>query len=692
MQRIGRTGRKAAGTVHVLLAKGREEHNWQKAQSSYAEVQHFIVRASDLEVYGDVDRLLPPDIEPECVEMEMEIEPYVREERTSRKGSNATGDSPRGKKHKRNDDPARNVPATAAKGFVNVRELLVKGGATRKKAAAKLTSMDWEHADEDDSDDADIEAGLFAPRRVKSASAAESPKGKGKARIGKKALARSATVGGPSKKTSMSKKSEKQSVLEGLDLRLSDDTEDEAIEQGPLSPAKPRSGSHKSVSSTSVTLPAFRSAKAAPERSSSPDIPLNHSIIDISSTPDSPPTRSAAAMLNSSSPDRPLKRILRRVIDSSSERPLKSTLQRINGDPDCGNRSQSLEPPKSPGHPTSPSHHIISTQDLTPAENSMAWLIEDDEDSDLPLPATPGPSHQKSSTHAFSNEPLFLDSSPVRGTSPLRLPSDDEPEFVDNVSPISSPRRSTSCFTRSLKRSGPSHREQISHKTDMGPPALPSRVAQASPSFSDDMGPEPSFAIRPFGKQVRKPLATNVLDPDSPPWAPPASQRRLKRDRPKSPSPQPVQPPKKKKLKFMDTAEAQYRNPWIDVEATHSGDEMSVGSSEPDVDDIVPDSDDRLFLDEPAETQMSPSYDQSAVYRRSLMTQAPGGGEPVFASRPARRGQASFGSSHGGPLRHRHRMTSSPPPIPDDEDEYEFGSFIVDDDAEISFANPSSDS
>ncbi|KAI1797687.1 P-loop containing nucleoside triphosphate hydrolase protein [Ganoderma leucocontextum] len=687
LQRIGRTGRKASGTVHVLLAKGREEHNWQKAQSSYAEVQHFIVRASDLEVYGDVDRLLPPDIEPESVEMEMEIEPYVREERASRKGSNATGDSPRSKKHKRNDDPTRNMPVVAAKGFVSVSELLVKNGATRKKTAAKLASMDWEHADEDDSDDADIEAGLFAPRRVKSTSAAEAPKGKGKARIGKKPLSRSATVAGPSKKTSVPKKSEKQATLAQLDLRLSDDTEDEAIEQGPLSSAKPRSGEHRSVSWTSVMPPAFRSAKSALERSSSPDIPLNHSTIDISSTSDSPPTRSAAAMLGSSSPDRPLKRVRRRVVDSSPERPLKSTVLRTNGDDEGSNRSQNRERTQSPERPASPPYGSVSSEYCTPGDNSMAWLIEDDEDPDLPLPTVPGPSRLKSPIHVASDDPLFLDSSPVREMSPLRLPSDDELEFVDDSSASLSPRRPTSCYIRSPKKSG------LSHKTDMGPPALPSKVIHASPSFSDDMGPEPSFAIRPLGRQVRKRLATDILDPESSPLAPPASQRRLKRDRPKAPSPPPVQPPKKKKLKFMDTADAQYHNPWIDVEATHSGDEMDVGSSEPDIDYIVPDSDDHLFLEEPAETQMSPSYDQAAVYRRSLMTQAPGGsGGPVFANKPVRLGQASFGSNYTGSARYRRRATSSPP-VPGKEDEYEFGSFIVDDDADISFTNaPSSDS
>lgn len=650
LQRIGRTGRKASGTVHVLLAKGREEHNWQKAQSSYAEVQHFIVRASDLEVYGDVDRLLPPDIEPECVEMEMEIEPYVREERPSRKSSNAVSDSPRGKKHKRNEDPMRNVPTSAAKGFVSVNELLVKSGTTRKKTAAKIASMDWEHADEDDSDDADIEAGVFAPRRVKSTSAAEFPKGKDKARAKQKGLARSATVPGPNKKTSVWKKGEKQRALAELDLRLSDDTEGEAIERGPFSSANPHIGEYDSVPKS----PAFRSAALALGHSSPPDIPPNHSTIDITSTPDSPPTRSAAAMLSSSSPDRPLKRVRRRVVDSSPERPLQFTLPNANGYDDSGHREPSRSPERSTSH--------------NPVEN-MAWLLGDDEDAGLAPPAASGSSR----LHAPSDEPLFFDSSPVRQATPLRLPSDDEPEFVDDPSPDPFSRREASSV-QSPKKSGPSH------KTDMDPPTLPSKFVLASPSHSDGMGPEPSFAIRPFGKQTRKRLASDIFRPESSPLAPSASQRRLKRDRPKSPSPPQVRRPKKRKLKFTDTAEAQRRNPWIDVEATHSGDEMSVGSSEPGLDYIVPDSDsdDRLFLEESVDTQMSPSYDQNAVYSRSLMTQAPGGGGPVFPNKPVRRGQTSFELGRADPLRYRHRTLGSPP-ILEEEDEYEFGSFVVDD-------------
>ena len=103
----------------------------------------------------------------------------------------------------------------------------------------------------------------------------------------------------------------------------------------------------------------------------------------------------------------------------------------------------------------------------------------------------------------------------------------------------------------------------------------------------------------------------------------------------------------------------------------------------------------------PEGTQARPSYDQGAVYRRSLLTQAPGGGEgPVFARGPVRRGAVSFGPNRRGAGAGgsgsgvgRIRGLSSPTVNGDEEpDEYVHGSFVVDDDAEISFeAMPSSD-
>ncbi|PVG04747.1 P-loop containing nucleoside triphosphate hydrolase protein [Serendipita vermifera] len=81
IQRIGRTGRKKDGRVEALVTKDREENNWAKAQDTYKVVQQTIVRGTDLELFGDVERLLPENVQPKCIEMVMEIIPYEREER-----------------------------------------------------------------------------------------------------------------------------------------------------------------------------------------------------------------------------------------------------------------------------------------------------------------------------------------------------------------------------------------------------------------------------------------------------------------------------------------------------------------------------------------------------------------------------------------------------------------------------------
>lgn len=646
--------------MHILLAKGREEHNWQKAQSNYAEVQHFIVRASDLEVYGDIDRLLPDDIEPECVEMEMEIEEYIREARASRKDSLATDGSPtrKGKRRKRSDDPMRNVPASAAKGFVSVGELLVKSGARRKK---NITEKDIAHADEDDSDDNEIEAGIFGPRRTVSASVADRP-ATGK----KKPLARSATAG-PSTKTKAKKKSTKRTTLTQLDLASEDDSDDEAIERGLLA-SKQSLGGRKKTSQTADSAPALRE--------SSPEIPLmeTQNIIDLSDSPEPPLERSARVMVNFS-PERPLqrRRIKRKVSSSSPERPLKDFSETNSG------RSQSKKLSPSRRSSDTPERSISPTSRNVPEESalendSIAWLVDDDDDFDLPvIQGTPAKSSAKAG--AADREPLFLGSSPVPETSPLRLPSDDEPVFLDEPL-ILSPRREY----------GPPF------KSNMGPPALPARIINASPSYTDDHAPAATFAVRAPGRGARKRIAAEALELESSPLAPPPlSQRRLQHDRPPSPFDSPAaRAPPKKKRKFKDTAEAGRHNHWIDVEATHSGDELSAGGSSEA--ETIPDSDDRNFVDEPLETQMSPSYDQSAVYRQSLLTQVPGRGGPVFANGPVRRGRAAFGPNRPGSSRYRRTESSSPRNEDEEPDTYVFDSFVVDDDAEISFAGgPSSD-
>ena len=72
---------------------------------------------------------------------------------------------------------------------------------------------------------------------------------------------------------------------------------------------------------------------------------------------------------------------------------------------------------------------------------------------------------------------------------------------------------------------------------------------------------------------------------------------------------------------------------------------------------------------------------------QGLMTQAPNG--LAFSGRPVRRGK--FGRAEVLTNRRREGVSSSPPPEEEDSepDEYVHGSFVVDDDAEISYLTSS---
>ncbi|OCH96604.1 P-loop containing nucleoside triphosphate hydrolase protein [Obba rivulosa] len=612
LQRIGRTGRKKDGYVHVLLAEGREENNWAKAQSSYKEVQRFIVRAEQLELYGDVPRLLPEHVKPDCVEMEMEIEQHVREE-PSRKRSLAGGDSPgpKAKRRKRDEDPERNMPTGAVSGFVNVKDLIAKGAKRRAKKQKEFDIL----AGESDEDDKDIEAGVFGSRRTLSTSTiAEISKAK-KPRRAKTMPAKDDDSGPPKKRNQRKKRIEATELPNGdhFERMGVDDEDDAAIEAGV----------------SSIPPPPKVSGRCSPSpRTPSPRRGLlsqiqEEDVIDLT-TPAPAPETSPRSLMSSvsltSSPGQPL---------ASRSTSAASGSKRVSGN------SSAIEIPDSP----SISSRSLSAEHQGP-DASMAWLIEDDDDPEIQL---------LSPAISPSNKPPAQD---LQSDNLLNLLTSSQGE------------------TKQLASKGSPQARDARLKPNMPPPALPARFSRPTLSPADD-APEPSFVIRAPGRQIKKRIAEPI---DSSPLAMPPPLGRLQRRAGSSSPPPPPDPQpalrKAKKRKFKDIREAQKRNSWLDVEATHSGDERSAGSSSEDKDEYEKD-----FVQENP-TQASPSYDQLAVYRRSLMTQAQDA--PMFANRPARRGGYAF----AGPSRAQPTASSSPR---DEADEYEFGSFVVHDDAEMSY-------
>ena len=74
LQRIGRTGRKRTGKVELLLTKGKEEKDYEKAQDNYAYIQKTIADASKYAYRDDQSpRILPKEFKPVADKRPVEI-------------------------------------------------------------------------------------------------------------------------------------------------------------------------------------------------------------------------------------------------------------------------------------------------------------------------------------------------------------------------------------------------------------------------------------------------------------------------------------------------------------------------------------------------------------------------------------------------------------------------------------------
>lgn len=636
--------------VHVLLSEFREEHNLEKAKTAYKDVQKTIRGGEQFELYGDVERLLPDHIKPEPLEKVMEIQEYVRED-GRKKGSFARGgDSPqKGTKRKRNDDLGRNIPDGASTGFVSVAQLIAKGAKKRKKAAPP---RDFELAGQDDDTDMDIEAGILPALSRRTVSSAASTSNVSASKT-KPRLKKAATMDEKStQKKRKSKKAVPKLTASQFSRKGADDEDDMDIEQGILPQLNPHLSPRHRHSSPSRSWP------------SSPEVPIaktivNDSVIELTdSERDSPPpnvvasskpriTRSLSSKYWSSSPAIPIAKVADHSVIELTDSEL---------DPRSSPRIESA----SPG--------VVNQED------SMAWLIDEDDEPDLNI-ASSSPVHGNNDAVQFiepisskQNENSRFDRDlPV---PPADLFDDESIEFVIKNSVPASPKSSPPWnLSSSPPRSPPPRSKSGFQKPDMPPPnGLPTRFNIPSPVSN----PEPSFSIRPL-LQPKKRVIHTIAEPDSSLELdmPPPSQRRLHRQRESSP---PARRPKKRAPSV-----PQRRNPLLDVSAAHSGDEISEGSSNSE-DDVESDSD-RRFLQESPETQASPSYNQTLAYRQSLLTQAPATARiPAFARPPRRRG--AFGPSTS---RLRTIVSSSPPPLGSELDEYSLGSFVVHDEAEISY-------
>lgn len=741
--------------MHVLLSEDREERNWEKADDNYKDVQRFILRAEALELYGDVERLIPQHIKPECIEMVMDIEEYVREDLAKKK----LEQPPKAKKRARNDDAMRNVPDGAVTGFVSVKDLLQKGKKRKKLPEPK----DFEHAAESDDDDREIEAGILGPRRTVSMPA-EKPKAKRMKRSTTIAAIEDPDTSKRKGKAKVKKNAGKEPpniedlTVSQLERLGQDDSDDEAIALGLTATKSTAAKSSTSAKANGTTKTAVKKRKKAPsppprprtptpplkkggssrsasipepttplEWSSSPVRPLaGRSIVDLTRPDLSPVIRTPSPEFEFdvprwSSPDIAISSVRKPLPSVKSRSPVSSPAPIPDSSASVSSRSITREADESGG-----------AGDAN-GDTSMAWLLDDDSEPDIEVIGS-SPASVRIARDPLkvkfddSSEVEVIPSSPVparrSASPPVRQSQSANGKSTENDEEPAPPRRlSPSPNPVPAKPSSkfrPASASSSRTEAKMPPPALPMRFAlPSSPSPPPEAVPEPyadSFQEPPSSDgpppatfAVRGPVRTKKrVRVDSSPPAPSATPaRRLHRGTPppraRSPSASPSSPsasasasrptsphappaPKRKKRKFADTRALARSNPWLDVEAAHSGSDASDGGSGQDGDaysDVA--SSDAAFAGDFPGTQAPRGYDQAAVYRRSLMTQAaPSASVPAFRAGPVRHGRFHAGLVREDAAR-RPVLLSSSPREPGSEDEYELGTFVVDDDEEISY-------
>ncbi|KAH8815039.1 ATP-dependent DNA helicase-like protein mph1 [Xylogone sp. PMI_703] len=138
LQRMGRTGRKRAGNIVLLLMRGKEEESFVKAKDNYEQMQKMISSGERFSFRHDLSRrIIPRDIHPEVVKRIIDIPPENTQDTSLPEPKRRAG-----KAQKR---PAKkfHMPDGVEKGFQKASELsgdqdsLQKFGITREAVKAE---------------------------------------------------------------------------------------------------------------------------------------------------------------------------------------------------------------------------------------------------------------------------------------------------------------------------------------------------------------------------------------------------------------------------------------------------------------------------------------------------------------------------------------------------------------------------
>lgn len=137
LQRMGRTGRKRAGNIVLLLMRGKEEDQFAKSKDSYEKMQQLICEGSRFNFRFDLStRMVPRDIRPEVDKRHVEI-PIENTQDTSLP-------EPKKKRARGKKVPPKkfHMPDGVETGFQTLSTLLNRGGKARRPTQKRHPELD----------------------------------------------------------------------------------------------------------------------------------------------------------------------------------------------------------------------------------------------------------------------------------------------------------------------------------------------------------------------------------------------------------------------------------------------------------------------------------------------------------------------------------------------------------------------
>lgn len=131
------------------MSEGREDANWDTAQQTHRDIQEEILHSRNLELFEDVERLLPPGKMPVCTEQEMPVDPWDPEEGKSRKRLSAVDREDRESAKKVKKQRGHEIPEDGLTGFKSVAELLRDCGKLPRGKKGKKSAVETDEEEEE---------------------------------------------------------------------------------------------------------------------------------------------------------------------------------------------------------------------------------------------------------------------------------------------------------------------------------------------------------------------------------------------------------------------------------------------------------------------------------------------------------------------------------------------------------------